>query len=1062
MKLPELSLRRPIFITVVFLIVVILGGVSFTRLPVDLMPDVTFPAMSVSSGYSNVGPEEIEELVTIPLERALSSTPGLQQITSSSSEGTSSIRLNFVWGTDVDAAADEVRTRVDRVRGQLPQDATTPTIFKFDVNALPIMQLGVSSMLPDLEVRRFIEDEVVYRLERIPGVAQAQINGGLRREIHVELNREKLNALRLTPSMVISAIRRDSLNEPVGPVIEGDFETLMRTQAEYRNIEEIRRTMVARRQGRPIYIGDLAEVLDTNQEIRSITRINGRTGVQLGIVKQSGANTVQAARGVREEINRINRELPQVQINILSDSSEFIEQAVVNVRDAAFYGSLLAVVILLLFLRNVRSTLVVAVAIPISVISTFALMYFYGFTLNTITFGGLALGVGMLVDNAIVVIENIFRHRQDGLARQEAARQGSSEVATAIIASTLTTVVVFLPVVFTAGVAGIVFQQLAWVVSFALFSSLFVALTLVPLLSSKLLRVEEPDSRGWWRRIIHGMSTVLERLDAIYAGTIRWALTHRAIVILASVAAFGSSLALIPLIGFELQPQTDEAEVQVTLQLPEGSRLEATDRAARHVEEIIRQQVPEARSVMTTIGGGGGFGGGGSGGFGASPLNNANVRVTLAPRSERHRTSNEIADAIRPLVSGMPGIIARSRSNQGQASRIMSRVISGGGPGGTGGGGGSDRLSVDIRGYDFNAAFNLGLQLRRMMEETDGVSDAAIDRGSGRPEAQVRIDRARAADLGMSVSEIATTLSTSVGGAIATQFRESGSEYPVVVRFRDQDRQTRGDVLAIPILTPAGEVVQLAAVANMARTEGPTSIQRKDQERTVTVSANLDGTRDLGSIVLDLQDRVRGLSLGSDIAVVFTGEWEEQQEAFRSLALSVLLAIVLVYLVMAAQFESFTYPVLIMFSIPLSVIGVVLILFVTDTTANIQAGIGMIMLVGIVVNNAIILVDYVLQLMRLHGQPVTEALVMAGRRRLRPILMTTLTTVLGLIPMALGLGEGGELQAPMGRVIIGGLLSSTLITLFLIPVLFLTLERLMVRNRKEAFSKETQLATGGD
>jgi HAE1 family hydrophobic/amphiphilic exporter-1 len=386
MKLPELSLHRPILVTVVFLIVVILGAVSFTRLPVDLMPDVTFPAMSITTNYSNVGPEEMEELITIPMERALASTPGLEQITSSSSEGTSNIRLNFVWGSDVDAAADEVRTRVDRVRGQLPQDATTPTIFKFDINALPIMQLGVSSTLPDLEVRRFIEDEVVYRLERIPGVAQAQVNGGLQREIHVELNRERLNALRLTPAMVINAIRRDSLNEPVGPVIEGDFETFMRTQAEYRSIEEIRRTMVARRQGRPIYIGDVAEVVDTNQEIRSITRINGNTGVQMGIVKQSGSNTVEVARGVRDEINRINRDLPQVQINILSDSSEFIEQAVINVRDAAFYGSLLAVVILLLFLRNVRSTMVVAIAIPISVISTFALMYLYGFTLNTISF----------------------------------------------------------------------------------------------------------------------------------------------------------------------------------------------------------------------------------------------------------------------------------------------------------------------------------------------------------------------------------------------------------------------------------------------------------------------------------------------------------------------------------------------------------------------------------------------------------------------------------------------------------------------------------------------------
>ena len=1040
MKLPELSLRRPVFVTVIFLIVCILGAVSFTRLPVDLMPEVSLPAMSVQTTYGNVGPEEMEELVTIPLERALASTPSMELMRATSSEGSSSIILTFGWGTDVDAAADEVRTRVDRVRGQLPDEASAPSISKWDINAQPIIFLGVSGTLDDRDLRQFVEDQIVYRLERIPGVAQAQVGGGLSREIHVLLNREKLNAFRLTPASAINAIRRESVNEPVGPVVEGDFETLMRTEGEYRSLDEIRRTVVARRQGTPIYVGDVAEVVDSNQEVRQLTRVNGKPGIRLGIVKQSGANTVEVAGQVMGEVERINRELSQVQIGVISDSSEFIRQSVANVRDAALYGSLLAVVILLLFLRNVRSTLVVAIAIPISVVGTFALMYFYGFTLNTITFGGLALGVGVLVDNAIVVLENIFRHRQDGLERTEAARVGSTEVATAITASTLTTIVVFLPIVFTSGIAGVIFSQLAWVVSLALFSSLLVALTLVPLLSSRLVRVHEPDPRSWSYPLVHSVTRALDGLDELYADSIRWALRNRVLVIGGAAVLFAASLSLLPLIGFELQPETDEGEVQINVTLPEGSRLEATDAVARQIESTLAEHVPEARTVLTEVGSSG------NNYRSQGSPSTVSIRITLAPKGERERTSQQVADSLRPVLAAIPGVSATARPNANIASRIMRFATSGSSS--IGSGTSSDRLSIDIRGYDLDAMFQLGLRLRRLMEETPGISDTSIDRGAGRAEAQVRIDRTRAAVMGMSVADIAATLSTSVGGTTATQYRESGNEYPVVVRFREEDRQTRGDVLAIPVLTPNGEVVPLASVADLERTEGPTSISRKDQERTVTVSGGLDGTRDLGSIVFGLQDRVRTLDLGPDMSVVFTGEWEEQAAAFQSLVISILLAIALVYLVMAAQFESFKYPALIMFSLPLALIGVALTLFLTNTTVNLQAGIGIIMLVGIVVNNAIVLVDYVLQLIRLHEFDAERALITAGRRRLRPILMTTLTTVLALVPMALGFGEGGELQAPMGRVIIGGLLSSTLITLFLIPVLFMTFERVPVRETR--------------
>ena len=513
MKLPDLAIRRPVFAIVIFLILSLLGAISFMRLPVDLMPDMTLPTITVTTGYTGVGPEEMEELVTIPLERALSSTPSVKEMTSTSSEGTSQVRLAFEWGTDIDSATDEVRTRVDRARASLPDDADPPSIFKFDVGVFPIVFLGVSSDMPPRDLRHFAEKQLQYRFERIPGVAQADIWGGLQREIHVNLDREKMHALRLSPNQVIAALQRENLNEPAGQVDEGDFELLMRTEGEYTSLDEIRKTMVTRRQGRPIYISDIAQVEDSHQEIRNLVRINGVPGLRMSIRKQSGANTVDVAKAVLAEIDRINRDFPNVHVTTIFDNSKFIERAVANVRDAALYGSILAIIVLLLFLRNLRSTLVVAIAIPISIVSTFGLMYFYGFTLNTITFGGLALGVGMLVDNAIVVLENIFRHRQDGEEKIQAARTGAAEVAMAITASTLTTVVVFIPVVFMQGISGVLFQQLAWVVSFSLFSSLLVALTLVPLMASRWVKIEEPKMGTIRQKVVHKVASVLEGLD---------------------------------------------------------------------------------------------------------------------------------------------------------------------------------------------------------------------------------------------------------------------------------------------------------------------------------------------------------------------------------------------------------------------------------------------------------------------------------------------------------------------------------------------------------------------
>ena len=1039
MSLPDLAIRRPVFITVVFLIVVLLGALSFTLLPVDLMPDVSFPTISATTIYEGVGPQEIEELVTIPLERALSSTPSLKEIVSKSSEGSSRIVMSFEWGTDLDSASDEIRTRIDRIRDNLPEDSETPSLFKFDVSTFPIIFLGISGNMNPRDLREFAEKQIQYRFERIPGVAQAEVWGGLERQIHVIMDRSKMDTYRISPSQLITAVRRGNLNEPAGQVIEGDFELLVRTEGEYTSMEEIRNSMVTRRERIPIYVKDIAFVQDTHQEIRNLVRINGVPGTRMGIRKQSGSNTVQVSRKVQEEIEKINRDFPQVRVHALYDTSKFIERAVSNVRDAALYGSILAVFILLLFLRNLRNTLVVAISIPISVVATFGLMYFANFTLNTITFGGLALGVGVLVDNAIVVLENIFRHRQQGTSKVEAARKGTGEVSMAITAATLTTITVFLPVVFMSGMAGVLFQQLAWVVCFSLFSSLLVSLTLVPLLSSRLVRTREPDSSSWTYGLIHKTSLWFKGLDGSYSRALRWSLGHSALVITITAALFAAGFLLVPFLGFELQPDTDEGEVRIRLQLPQGTRLEVTDKVARRVEEIAREQVPELQDMLTEVGS--------QGGWRVANTNTTSIRLYLVPQSERQRSSQQIADALRPFMADFPGLISRIYTSGGNF--VMRRIASEG-----------ERLAVDVRGHNMANAYEIAVQIRRLMESVQGVSDANLSRTPGRPEKHISIDRARVATMGLSVTDIATTVRASIGGMISGYYREAGDEYEILVRYREDDRLSSEDVLAIPIQVPSGQVVPLHSLVDSERTEGPISIDRKDQERTVTVAGNLTGTRDMGSIVRELGEKIQDLRLPPDIAVVFSGEWEDQEEAFFFLKISFVLAVILVYLVMAAQFESFRYPFLIMSSLPLAFIGVVGALFLTDTTFSIQAFIGVIMLVGIVVNNAIVLVDYILQLRNDHKLGLIESLVTGGRRRLRPILMTTLTTVLGLTPMALGLGEGGELQAPMARVLIGGLFSSTFITLFFIPTLFLTVERARLSSPEEEFLPIEEHAVG--
>lgn len=1033
MSIPRIAIERPVTMFMISGVIILLGSISLSRLPVDLMPDTQVPTITVRVGYSGVGPLEMEELVTRPIEQAVSAVAGLERVDATSSEGNANLRLNFAWGTDLSEAADEVRTRLDRVRGRLPEDADPPTVFKFDSNAMPIMGIGVQGDFDPVTLREIAQNDLSPRLERAVGVAAVTINGGLRRQIHVDLSREKIQALNLSLDRVIQILRTENQNLPLGEINDADRTLLLRSPGQFKSLDEIKNIVVLARDGVPVYLRDIAEVTDSTEDRRSFMRIwdiaGGESepinGIRMQISKQSGTNTVQVADAVKKEVDKINSEVQGIKLQLLDDQSRFIRRAIGSVQEHAFLGGLLVIAIIYLFLRDFKSTMIICTSIPVSVIGTFALLYFGGYTLNTLTFGGLALGIGMIVDAAIVVLENTYRHLEMGKDRMTAAIDGSEEVWSAILASTLTHIAVFVPMLFLTGVSSIMFGQLAAVVSFSLAMSLLVAVTIVPVLCSRLL---DPP------HVIHGKSGVMAKfnrtvdgwlnsVDEFYARMLHIALAHRPTVFATGFALFAVALFLLGRIGFEFQPQTDEGEVTVDIELAQGSRIERTEAVAIGLEEKIRQSVPEAVMLITQANGGGG-----GGGFGGGSTNRANINVRLKPRDERERGNDQIAMQLRRELSGIPGVIVRARPSGGQQNMMR----------GMGGGGGDGRLSIEILGHDLATSTQIAQDLKTMLDSTPGIADSRLQQQEGRPELSVRVDRDKAALLGLTVTGVANTIRTNVAGTQAAMFRDAGNEYPIVVRLRQADREEVAEVGDVLLNSASGQVVPAKNVMVIDRGTGPQSIERKNQERVQRVNAETEVT--LSEAVKNVQARMSEIKVPKDFAVGFGNEVEEQAKSFRELQLVLILAIVLVYTVMASQYESLRDPFIIIFSIPLAAIGVVGALLLTNTPFSMQAYIGVIMLAGIVVSNAILLVDYTNTLRHRDGMALRQAIELAGRHRLRPILMTSLCTALGLVPMALGIGEGAEMQAPLARVVIGGLLTSTMITLVFVPAMYTLFE----------------------
>lgn len=1008
MALTDTSIRRPIATAMIYLIIITLGLIGFRFLPVDLLPPIEYPRLTVFVSYPNVGPEEIEQIIVDPLENAVSGVPNVDQITSSAQEGSGRVNLTFAQGVNLDEAANDVRAALDRVRDDLPLEADPPRIWKFDPNDSPIVVIGARSSMKLGDLTRILERDITKRFEQVPGVGTVDVWGGVNEEVHINVQRDRLFAYNLTAQDLVAAVSQENANLPGGNLRSGFNDLYVRTLGEFKNLDEIRNSVVSTQaDGRVVRVGDVAEVDWAYGDVGRIIMTEDEPIIRFFVRKQSGSNTVTVSEQVRKEVERVNAERSDMQLLVMTDQAEFIQESINNVKNSAIWGAVLAVIVLFAFLRNTSTVFVIGIAIPISIIATFALLYFNGLTLNQMSFGGLALGVGLIVDNSIVVLENIVRLIAGKRGKKEAASVGTKQVAGAIIASTLTTTVIFLPVVFMNSITGLLFQELALVVVFALLCSLFVALTLVPMISSRFLsiRSDEEDQRT-------RMGRFFKRLDDKYASMVEWCLGRKSLVAGSVLGAFLVAAWFAPQIPMELAPQTDANEVEIRMNMDDGFSIGVTREYAKELERLVHAFVPEGTyEYMTT------------------DIRNSSAEIEITLPKDSPIDSYELADELRAKLDGqIPG--ARIRVQAQTGLWILRRLFNSGG--------GGDALEVELRGYEIEMADKLAEDIKTKMERISGIVDVEVSRREGRPEQNLIFNREKIAQLGLSVRQVSRVVQTNLGGSIAGRFRKSGDEFDIIVRLQEKDRLSAMDIDNISLRSAQGQIVPLTAVVEKEINRGPTEINRVDGQRTVRISANLEEGVTLGQAVERVRATLTETPLPSGFSIVFGGEYEEQQKAAADFQLAIVMALILVYMVMAAQFERFLDPLIVMFSVPIAIIGIVPTMMLTGTTLNLNSLMGVIMLAGIVVNNAIVLVDYINLLRREQGMTVHQAVVEAGRLRLRPILMTTLTTILGLIPLSFGGGAGGEIQASLARVVIGGMAASTVITLFFIPVIYQT------------------------
>ncbi|MBU0629374.1 MAG: efflux RND transporter permease subunit [Candidatus Margulisbacteria bacterium] len=1019
---------RPLFTLSLYLIFLLIGYFSFSRLPLDFLPNISIPTLTIITPYPGAGPEDIETSVSKVIEDAVATVPNIDRITSDSAENISTVTIAFKWGTDLDPASADVRDKMDLVRGRLPSDVEPSTIFKFDLSQIPVLVFGVSADESYSSLYQLADKKISPALKRIGGVGTINILGGLIRQININIDRGRLEAYHLSINQVNLALQAANLSVPAGSIKSGALEYGIRVPGEFNNIDEIRRTIVGSYNGGDIYLSDIALVGDGFKEQDNMTEVDGKAGVMIQVQKQSGANTVDVVKSIRRELAKLMPELPpDVKITYVQDTSESIVRQINELTHTLYWSFFFVVLTVLFFLRDFRGSFIVSLAIPISILAAFIYMAASGATINIISLASIIISIGVVVDDAIVVLENFYRHLdKKHEPPREAAVFGTGEVAGAVIASTATNLVIFIPLLLVQGFIAIFFNQLSAISIVVMAMSLVTAMSLTPMLCSKMIRIEEKkDKSGFWRKLHDQSEIIFERIDAGYKDILAWALGNRRRVLASLSIFFILSMGLFALTGSEFFPEQDSGLITATVEMPAGSRWDQTAGVMRQLAERIRKNVPETEFVMVSAGST-------AGRMSLSTKNGANygrLYLKVVPLDQRRRDIKQLQRAIAELAYAIPGLKGIDFAASGANSLA----------------GGGKPVTLEIYGSDFEKIDLVADQLKSRLAKVPGVVDPTLSREKAIPEYALKVDRQKASSLGLSMYDVAMTARAYLYGTTVSKYRIGGDQYDIFVQLKENDRRSLDDIKNVFITTRTGKNISLGNIVKVELRSGPQVIQRKNQQRIVKVEADYFG-RSLGDITGDIREILAGTSLPDDITVKIAGNSEQIAESFRSLFVALLLAIALIYLVMVAQFESFLMPFIIMFSIPFALAGVVWALFLSGISFSVMAFIGLILVTGVAVKNAIVLIDFT-NILRARGLELKDAIKEAGRSRLRPILMTSITTILGLMPIVLSGGEGSGFWKPMAVTVIGGLVVSVTVTLVFVPTLYYTIENWFARRQ---------------
>lgn len=1034
MSIYKSAVNKPITTIMIFTAVVVLGVYSLRNIPIDLYPEMEPPFISVMTTYAGANAADIETNVTKPIEDAMNSVDNLKEVTSQSYDNLSLVSMEFEWGTNLDEVMNDVRSVIDGTYNYLPEGCERPSVFKFSTSMIPILFYAITAeeSYPGLE--KIIEEKLVNPLNRIDGIGSVFTMGGPSRIIYVDIDSKKLDAYALSLEQIGSTIGAENMNMPSGNVKMGQFDYQLRVEGEFAESDQLKGLIVANMGGKPIYLKDIAVVKDTVKYGYIDESINGKTGMRMLVQKQSGANTVRIARDVNKKLKELMPTLPpDITIEPIMDTSDFIRGSIDNLSETLMWAFLFVILIVLFFLGRWRATLIIILTIPISLVVSFIYLYFTGSSLNVISLSSLSIAIGMVVDDAIVVLENITRHIERGSSPREAAIYATNEVWLAVIITTLVIVAVFLPLTLVGGMTGVMFNELGWIVTITIVTSTLVAITLTPMLSSRLLKMRMPKEKMLNKAYDKTIRVFLDRLDTFYAKTVHWALHHKSFVVMASLAVFIGSLVLGAFfVKTDFFPESDESSMTVSIEMQTGLRMEESLKTARKVEQIIRERYPEITLVSNSTGADdeGSF----FSLFMATGSNRTNLMIKLVPIGERTRSVFEIADDLRNQLDQIAEIVTYEVST---SSSMF--------------GGSTNTVDIEIFGYDFNQTNQLADEIRNRVSRIKGAKEITLSRENDRPELQVILDREKLALNGLNSAMVSTFIRNRVDGLTASVFREEGDEYDIVVRFEEDYRNSITDLQEITIINPSGNKIKLSELGEVKEYWSPPNIEHKRRERIAKVSVKPVGVS-LGELANSIREEMKEVEVPPEIMVNVGGAYEDQMEGFQDIGLLMIVSLILVFIVMASQFESFAMPFVIMFSIPFAFTGVVLSLFLTGTTLSLIAALGAVLLIGIVVKNGIVLVDFV-NLMRDRGYELYEAISRAGRSRLRPVLMTAGTTILGMMPLALSRGEGSEIWSPMGITVIGGLVFSTIVTMVIVPVMYAILARRGERDKKMKLRK---------